>query len=372
SEADRARGVDDAVLAGDEEEERDAEAVGAAVRERHRRRRLGEQPRRDRAVDEGILAVRIDDGRVVTEVLGPQPGRDRERREQTVRDVGEENFPAGDGHGGSEPGRDDDPAAERRLELLQVAERDEAAHRVARQEQRAVGGNDPLHLPAEAVELLEIDLETRHVAAAPVGEAVAAEVEGEGRQAERRERLRETVVAAAVVREAVDEDDGGPRRGDLPAPVLEAEAVHPFERAVIAFQRRGRCHGLSSCPRCRQRSASAACAARSRTSSLSPRKRRRRASTASSMAIPIQTVPTGFSADPPPGPAIPVTETATSAPSARLAPTAISLAVSSLTAPCAASVDSRTPSSACFDSFEYVTSPPRKYADEPATSVIRL
>ena len=52
------------------------------------------------------------------------------------------------------------------------------------------------------------------------------------------------------------------------------------------------------------------------------------------------TSPTGFSAVPPPGPAIPVTETATSAPSRSRAPAAIAAAVSAETAPCRSSISS--------------------------------
>ena len=51
-------------------------------------------------------------------------------------------------------------------------------------------------------------------------------------------------------------------------------------------------------------------------------------------AQPNQTRPTGFSAEPPSGPAIPVTLTATSAGEALSAPSAIARAVASLTAPC--------------------------------------
>ena len=51
-------------------------------------------------------------------------------------------------------------------------------------------------------------------------------------------------------------------------------------------------------------------------------------------AKPNQTEPTGFSAVPPVGPAMPETDTARSAPAAFFAPAAISITVSRLTAPC--------------------------------------
>ena len=53
---------------------------------------------------------------------------------------------------------------------------------------------------------------------------------------------------------------------------------------------------------------------------------------------------TGFAGVPPSGPATPVTATARSAPLCSRAPRAISAAVCSLTAPCAARVSARTPS----------------------------
>ena len=64
---------------------------------------------------------------------------------------------------------------------------------------------------------------------------------------------------------------------------------------------------------------------------------RRRPSTRPSSATPNQTVPTGFAALPPPGPAMPVTETASvDARAARAAPSAMARATGSLTAPCSA------------------------------------
>jgi hypothetical protein len=63
-------------------------------------------------------------------------------------------------------------------------------------------------------------------------------------------------------------------------------------------------------------------------------------------------VPTGFSGEPPSGPATPVTETANRVPKHASAPRAISATVASLTAPCATSVSCRTPSWRIFSSFE--------------------
>ncbi len=58
---------------------------------------------------------------------------------------------------------------------------------------------------------------------------------------------------------------------------------------------------------------------------------------------PIHTVPTGLPGSAPPGPAMPVTDTATSASSSRRAPWAMARAVSALTAPCRSSVSRGTP-----------------------------
>ena len=64
------------------------------------------------------------------------------------------------------------------------------------------------------------------------------------------------------------------------------------------------------------------------------------------------TVPTGFSSVPPPGPAMPVTETAMSTPSRCSAPSAIARATASLTAPCRLDQLRRTPSSAILSALE--------------------
>ena len=64
------------------------------------------------------------------------------------------------------------------------------------------------------------------------------------------------------------------------------------------------------------------------------------------------TSPTGFSGELPPGPATPVTDTATSAPSALRTPSAIAAAVSAETAPWPSSVSAGTPSSSRLTSFE--------------------
>jgi len=66
----------------------------------------------------------------------------------------------------------------------------------------------------------------------------------------------------------------------------------------------------------------------------------------------MNTVPTGFWALPPSGPAIPVMLTPTSTWACFRAPRAICPATGSLTAPCAARSWAETPSSCCFASFE--------------------
>ena len=68
--------------------------------------------------------------------------------------------------------------------------------------------------------------------------------------------------------------------------------------------------------------------------------------------MPNQTSPTGFSALPPPGPAMPVTETARSTGERPSAPAAIAAATSRLTAPCWAMSAIGTPSSELLASLE--------------------
>lgn len=74
------------------------------------------------------------------------------------------------------------------------------------------------------------------------------------------------------------------------------------------------------------------------------------------------TRPTGFSGEPPVGPAIPVIASASSTSHARRTPSAIAAATSELTAPCARSVSSSTPTSRAFALFAYVIAPPTKYS----------
>ena len=73
-------------------------------------------------------------------------------------------------------------------------------------------------------------------------------------------------------------------------------------------------------------------------------------------------MPTGLSASPPAGPAIPVMATLTSAWLACNAPSAISAAVSMLTAPKRAKVSARTPKTSHFEALEYTTNPRSKPA----------
>src|SRR5450759_2182158 len=111
---------------------------------------------------------------------------------------------------------------------------------------------------------------------------------------------------------------------------------------------------------CSTSSSKAARAAASRTPTLSPLHRKRRTSAPAASATATYARPTGLAAPPPPGPAIPVTETAKSAPTRWRAPMAMDRATCALTAPWAASSSSRTPSSPILASFEYETIPPRK------------
>ncbi len=92
---------------------------------------------------------------------------------------------------------------------------------------------------------------------------------------------------------------------------------------------------------------------RSRTSERLPGSRRVRVSVRPSASRTVkQTVPTGLSGVPPPGPAIPVIATAVSAPKRCRAPAAIASATGSDTAPCASMSAASTPSSWIFASLE--------------------
>ena len=83
-------------------------------------------------------------------------------------------------------------------------------------------------------------------------------------------------------------------------------------------------------------------------------------------------MPTGFASLPPVGPAIPVILTATSAPLISDAPLTIASATCDDTAPYCSNNSKGTPSCETFNSFVYVTQPPRNHPLAPATSEIKL
>ena len=91
----------------------------------------------------------------------------------------------------------------------------------------------------------------------------------------------------------------------------------------------------------------------------------------SAVARAIQTSPTGLSGVPPPGPEIPEVAIPKSLPNRSRTPSAIARTDASDTAPSLSITAAGTPSIAIFASFEYETTPPKKYAEEPGTSVNR-
>ena len=113
--------------------------------------------------------------------------------------------------------------------------------------------------------------------------------------------------------------------------------------------------------------------AASRTAARSPRKRLSCVSITtrrpSRVAKPNQTVPTGLPGTAPPGPAIPLIDTARSAPLRRNACRASSATVASLTAPWRLRVVARTPRSRRLAASEYTTQPAKNQFEAPAGSV---
>jgi len=168
--------------------------------------------------------------------------------------------------------------------------------------------------------------------------------------------------------------------GELPPPPPQPasrESAQPM--AAVRVKSRNACIRLlrtrgSGCKPSltpRHTKLSAATVPRIRISDRSPGKVSRRVSIPSSpCANAIHTVPTGFSSDPPSGPATPVVEIARSVPSRLRAPRAIATATSSLTAPTRASVSSGTSSRAVFTSLAYATMLPRKTFEAPGTATI--
>src|SRR5688572_9544787 len=206
------------------------------------------------------------------------------------------------------------------------------------------------------------------------------------RRLRREHRLQRGQARGLDAAEKLERDVGG---GGIAPPDVHAippaaepplHRAHPSRQRVrkghgdeAAHQRRrkNRLSGTSS-PRTERRTQSSATwEARSFTQSRVPQSWYRWVTTLPARASPKHTVPTGLSGVPPLGPAIPVTATPRSAERASRTPAAISPAVFSETAPCAASVSVRTPRSWRFTSSAYATMPPRSHAELPGTSVSR-
>src|SRR6266550_333742 len=152
----------------------------------------------------------------------------------------------------------------------------------------------------------------------------------------------------------------------------EAEAAEQA-RAFTALHASGEVHADSSrvCCKSRRRRWSAVTVARRRIEFRSPGKTKSALREPSGPSAWRKTRPTGFSSLPPPGPAMPVTATETSARSRFRAPTAIAAAVSADTAPWRDRTSGGTSSSLAFTSSAYATTAPTKTSLEPGTEVSR-
>src|SRR4029077_1500996 len=144
-------------------------------------------------------------------------------------------------------------------------------------------------------------------------------------------------------------------------------------RTLTAVHASRELHAASSRVCCKRRLSRcrAVTVARRRIDSRSPGKTKSAPCDRAGVCAWRYTSPTGFSALPPPGPAIPVTETETSAPSRALAPAAIASAASAETAPRDLRRSGGTSSSRILTSSEYATTTPRKMSLEPETHVSR-
>src|SRR5512141_1827172 len=141
-------------------------------------------------------------------------------------------------------------------------------------------------------------------------------------------------------------------------------------RRRLAASRRG--FGAALGPRANSisiRSASTTERARTALRPIAPKRHSRCRIRPSREATAKCTRPTGLPGVAPPGPAMPVVETARSTPARSSAPTAIAVAVSLLTAPKLSSVEALTPSIARLASLEYVTKPRSITSEEPGMSV---
>src|SRR5436190_2513863 len=146
-----------------------------------------------------------------------------------------------------------------------------------------------------------------------------------------------------------------------------AEQPDPFIRNEAT--REGHAASSRLCVRRRRTRWRAATAARRRIACRSAWATKSTATESSGLDACRNTRPTGFSALPPPGPAIPVAEIPTSALSRSRMPCAIASAASAETAPWSRSTAGETPSSRVLISSEYAITPPTKASLEPGTDV---
>ena len=213
-------GRDQSVAATVDHERRYAKAAEALPSSLHGFEQFRTQAGRGAGLDERIGEVSLAHGRIARELLArDRIGQDRRRR-QAAQDRGEGALPAGDArvqrHGAQ------DEQVRGRPVGAGVCQGDERAHRVSEQNQRysrlAYGGD-----PDRQVEIV---VPGANVDAPATREPVAANVERMDVDPRLGHEPSGSLVAAAVLTDAVDEQDGRPRTARRrPMPQVQRRSV---------------------------------------------------------------------------------------------------------------------------------------------------
>src|SRR5262245_11364071 len=153
-------GGHDAVIARQQKEERHLDALASPQRHTHGAGCFAEEPGRDAGMYERVITEGVDDRRIVTEERFIDARFERHGRQQAIECTCHGDFPTRHRGGGSEPGRNDDGALQGYVKLLQVAQRDEAAHGMAQEKHGCSDIYETVELAAEAVDVLQVGFET--------------------------------------------------------------------------------------------------------------------------------------------------------------------------------------------------------------------
>ncbi len=211
-----------------------------------------------------IAFVSIHDLPVVAQVLGRQACAHGEGRYRVREEARQPLLPAWDIHRQPQQRcREHGTHHGDRGILLQVADEDQPAQRVAEEEHRDLRSRRPERPASELLEILHVIGKTAHVPTAALRAPVTPVVEREGAEPRPGEILSQLFIAARMLAQPVRDDHGAARRRHIPALVMQPDAARAGEVRVCAA------HALPS-RRTRRSRSSPPSAARARIRSRAP------------------------------------------------------------------------------------------------------